>query len=115
MATKERIKTRCPLCRSKYMVPTTLVGHRARCAKCKATFRVAEHNGHPTEDDIVRWLNEGMDEYELANRPRIISGGSPSDSSSETGDDKRPESASTPRLNSNRFAAGLDTAPHPQH
>ena len=54
MATKERIKTRCPICRSKYMVPTTLVGHRARCAKCKATFRVAEHNHHPTEDAIVR-------------------------------------------------------------
>ena len=115
MATMARIKTRCPICRSKYRVPKALIGHRARCARCKTTFRVAEYNHHPSEDDILRWLNEDMEEYEFANRPRIISGDSTSTSPFKTSDDQRPKFASTPTVGSNRSVAGVETAPHPQH
>ena len=71
------VKTRCPACSSKYRVPPRNVGHRARCAKCKTTFRVVEieESRRPTEEDVLRWLNEGMGEDELAPRPRVISGG----------------------------------------
>jgi hypothetical protein len=69
-----KIWTRCPACRSKYLVILEAVGHHARCKNCQARFRVEEYNSHPTEDDILRWLSEGMEEYELSQRPRIISG-----------------------------------------
>ena len=115
MATTERIKTRCPICRSKYTVPKALIGHRARCARCKTTFRVAEHNHHPTEDDILRWLNEDMEEYEFANRPRIIRADSTSTPSTRTSDDQRPGPTSTPTMSSNHLAASIETAPHPHY
>ena len=69
-----KIWTRCPACRSMYLVILEAVGHHARCKNCQARFRVEEYNPHPTEDDILRWLSEGMEEYELHQRPRIISG-----------------------------------------
>ena len=69
-----KIWTRCPACRSQYLVIHEAVGHHARCKHCQARFRVEEYNPHPTEDDILRWLSEGMDEYESHRRPRIISG-----------------------------------------
>jgi len=115
MATTERIKTRCPICRSKYMVPKALIGHRARCTRCKTTFRVAEHNHHPTEDDILRWLNEDMEEYEFAKQPRIIRADSSPPPSTQTGDDPRPGPTSSPNMSANHLAAGVQTAPHPQH
>ena len=72
--TSNKIWTRCPACRSKYLVTLEAVGHHARCKQCQARFRVEEYNSHPTEDDILRWLSEGMEEYELSQRPQIISG-----------------------------------------
>lgn len=81
-----KIETRCPACDAKYRVPASGVGRQARCVRCRTTFRVVDH-GHkpaypdgrrpPTEDDILRWLNEGSDEDRPTPRPRIISGGDP--------------------------------------
>ena len=96
-----KVKTRCPLCAAQYDVRTSAVGHRARCAKCNAVFRVAPlqstqanetgppNHTHqatindrpqneppkrfPTEEDVLRWLNEADNEDEVAVRPRIIS------------------------------------------
>ncbi len=87
MSGKATIKTRCPVCNAKYRVSARSIGHRARCVKCNTTFRVAEveknrppteveKNRPPTEEDILKWLNEGVDEDHLANRPRVVSGGS---------------------------------------
>jgi len=81
MSANGTIKTRCPVCRAKYRVSTDAVGHRAHCNKCDTTFRVEKlitrnkHNPYiPTEEDIVKWLNEGEDKTDLAVRPRIIDG-----------------------------------------
>jgi hypothetical protein len=73
-ATPNKIWTRCPACRCKYLVAVEAVGHHARCRKCQTRFRVEEYNPHPTEEDILRWLNEGAEEEEVSPRPRIISG-----------------------------------------
>ncbi len=69
-----KIWTRCPRCRSKYSVAPKAVGHHARCRKCNTPFLVVEYNPHPSEDDILRWLNEVPDEPELSAYPRVISG-----------------------------------------
>jgi len=69
-----KIWTRCPVCRSKYQVGAEAAGHHARCKKCNTRFRVQEYSTHPTEDDILRWLNEGSEESETIPHPRIISG-----------------------------------------
>jgi hypothetical protein len=67
-----KIRTHCPACRSKYSVPKAFVGHHARCAKCQSRFIVKAQNSHPTEDDILRWLNENVEEGEHAYAPRIV-------------------------------------------
>ena len=81
-----KIETRCPACDARYRVPASSIGHRARCARCGTSFRVAQIASQrrpvdlrhpPTEDDILSWLNEGSDEEFLAPRPRIISGSDP--------------------------------------
>lgn len=81
-----KIETRCPACGAKYRVPAASEGHHARCPKCRMKFLVAEVERKqglvdrpypPTEDDILRWLNEGSDDEFLAARPRIISGKDP--------------------------------------
>ncbi|HOW70697.1 MAG TPA: hypothetical protein PKY77_08855 [Phycisphaerae bacterium] len=77
MLNKTTITTRCPTCRGTYTVPPTAVGHRATCSKCKSVFRVSEYNPHPTEDDILRWLNEGMEEYEFSRDDRMDEGSAP--------------------------------------
>jgi hypothetical protein len=41
MSAQEKVKIRCPACHGAYHVPQTLVGHRARCPKCKTVFRVS--------------------------------------------------------------------------
>lgn len=74
MLHKATIKTRCPTCRGTYTVPAKAAGHRATCSKCKSVFRVAEYNPHPTEDDILRWLNEGMEEYGFNREDRLDEG-----------------------------------------
>ena|SRR5687767_3048068 len=59
------VKTKCPLCEKKYNVPASSVGHRARCSACNGVFRVAQRStGHPSEDDILRWLSEATEETE---------------------------------------------------
>jgi len=100
------IRTRCPVCRSKYMVPHKLVGHHARCSKCKATFLVAEDHRYPTEDDILRWLNEGMEEYEIINHPRIIKGGTSPNVPTKVGDLDPSGAASTSSLDVHSQHAG---------
>ena len=69
MSAEAIIKTRCPICSAKYRVPSTAVGHRARCVQCKATFRVSQVKSSrlcpPTEDDILAWLSEGRDDDHL--------------------------------------------------
>ena len=72
--TPNKIWTRCTACRSKYLVIFTAIGHHARCKKCGTSFRVEEHNPHPTEDDILRWLNEATEENDVPARPRVITG-----------------------------------------
>jgi predicted Zn finger-like uncharacterized protein len=87
-----KIDTRCPACDARYRVPSTSLGHHARCGKCRTSFRVSQAHpaGHnstrhrsPTEDDILRWLNEGTDEEYIAARPRVIG-------SEEAGTQPRP-------------------------
>lgn len=82
-----KIETRCPACGTRYRVPASGIGHRARCAGCGGSFRVApaafqprpgDFRHPPTEDDILRWLNEGLDEDYQAARPKVISGSDPS-------------------------------------
>jgi predicted Zn finger-like uncharacterized protein len=85
MSSQDRkIDTRCPACDTRYRVPSSSLGHRARCVKCRAAVRVsqdhrADHNSSrhhsPTEEDILKWLNEGADEEFIAPRPRIVGGG----------------------------------------
>jgi hypothetical protein len=74
-----KVKTSCPVCQATYKVPAESVGHKARCSQCQAKFRVtappAERKGPPTEDDILDWLNEGMEEaeqkqYQRGGQPR---------------------------------------------
>jgi predicted Zn finger-like uncharacterized protein len=81
-----KIETRCPACQARYRVPASSVGHHARCSRCRNSFlvnqaapkRAPSGPGHPpTEDDILGWLNEGVDDEFLAPRPRIISGSDP--------------------------------------
>lgn len=71
MPAKATITTRCPTCHARYQVPLQAVNHRANCPKCHTIFRVTEYVQHPTEDDILRWLNEGMEEYEFPFRRQI--------------------------------------------
>ena len=77
MSGEGTIKTRCPACHTSYRVPPSSIGHRARCAKCHEMFRVADTTQRhwPSEDDIVNWLNEGLDEESLASRPRVLAAG----------------------------------------
>ncbi|NLX20837.1 MAG: hypothetical protein GXY55_04080 [Phycisphaerae bacterium] len=75
MAAEVRINTRCVHCRTKYVVSGEALGQVARCARCGRSFRVAPYQpktSPPTEDDILRWLNEGLEEYEFATRPRVV-------------------------------------------
>jgi len=67
-----KVRTRCPACRSMYTVPAAFVGHHARCTKCRARFVVNEYNPHPTEEDILRWLNESNDDNEFSHSPRVV-------------------------------------------
>lgn len=70
-----KIKTRCPQCRAKYRVPVRSLGHRARCVKCNTVFRVRAEVAAkpvPSEDDILRWLNEDNDDEFLGARPRLV-------------------------------------------
>ncbi|HSW44918.1 MAG TPA: hypothetical protein VLM89_05055 [Phycisphaerae bacterium] len=78
-ATPVKIWTRCPVCRSRYQVIPEAIGNIARCKRCQARFRVEEHNPHPTEDDILRWLNEATEQEDANPHPKVISGrmGSP--------------------------------------
>ena len=69
-----KIWTQCPVCRAKYTVLLVAVGHHARCKNCSTRFRVEEHNPHPTEEDILRWLNETGEDNEREPYPRIITG-----------------------------------------
>jgi predicted Zn finger-like uncharacterized protein len=83
-----KIETRCPSCHAKYRVPAASAGHHARCVKCQTKFRVpevaqtqapADWPHPPTEDDILKWLNEGSDDEFLAPRPRVISDREPAE------------------------------------
>jgi hypothetical protein len=85
MSTKAQIKTRCPVCGKVYKVPVSAGGHRAKCGECDTVFRVPTQKpelaknpvasssppGHPTEDDILNWLNEGLDEDDRPVRPQM--------------------------------------------
>ncbi len=75
MAAEVKIKTRCTHCRTKYLVPSEALGQAARCARCGRSFRVAHYQPQaspPTEDDILRWLSEGMEEYGFASQSRYM-------------------------------------------
>lgn len=71
MSAAVNIKTQCPTCWAKYKVNARAFGRRARCPKCQSAFRVGEKIRPPTEDDILRWLYEGMEEDDLPVRPRM--------------------------------------------
>lgn len=66
MATGTKIKTQCPACQAKYKVPAEGIGKRVQCPACRVEFRVQEYLSSPrrlpTEEDILSWLNEGMEE-----------------------------------------------------
>lgn len=80
MSADEKIRTRCPVCRTPYQVPNRSLGHRARCPKCDSVFRVVvqglgkpgtgAHPKKPTEDDILGWLMEGDETDDLPPEPR---------------------------------------------
>ncbi len=85
MSVKTTIQTKCPVCEKKYEVPATAVGHRARCAKCQSVFRVSEPlQRHPTEDDIMRWLNEAGEEMEKTAHPVVAADLGPSAEAAKT-------------------------------
>jgi predicted Zn finger-like uncharacterized protein len=73
MATEMKIKARCPKCSASYKVPSKAVGRQVKCLKCRSSFRVRETSSQlhpPTEDDILRWLNDALAEDErLDTRP----------------------------------------------
>lgn len=80
MSAQVKIKAKCPLCEAVYKVPRQSLGHRARCVKCKAVFRVKEiptyqarYHHPPTEDDILSWLTEDLERDDMPVRPRVIS------------------------------------------
>jgi len=77
MSAAMKIKTQCPVCKARFRVPARAVRHRARCSKCGAVFRVVEVKRPrvPTEEDIVQWLNEDLEEGDAPVSPRILSGG----------------------------------------
>lgn len=54
----EQVVIRCPSCAQKYRVAPTVVGHRARCAKCRSSFVVGNQTTFD-EDLIVAWISEG--------------------------------------------------------
>lgn len=84
MSATETIKVRCPGCRAKYLISAETSGRKLRCKKCNQVFRISSSKsadssgshsgmnskapeteiraGFPTEDDICRWLMEGLDE-----------------------------------------------------
>jgi predicted Zn finger-like uncharacterized protein len=78
MPANAKIKTACPVCGAKYKVAESKVGHAARCSRCKTKFRVIEythrHKHRPTEEDILKWLNEGTEEpdYLIAPTPSCV-------------------------------------------
>ena len=63
MAADAKIRTTCPLCDSHYHVAAEKIGQKARCTRCHGTFQIVERIKHPTEEDILRWINEGMEDY----------------------------------------------------
>jgi len=97
MLNKTTIMTRCPTCRGTYTVPAAAAGHRATCAKCKSVFRVTEYNPHPTEDDIIRWLNEGMEEYEFDREDRMHEGLAPEHADEPVDEPAKQDAPSIPR------------------
>lgn len=75
MATPQKVRTFCPHCRARYEVPAVSVGHTARCVRCKQPFDITVNTpkpSPPTEEEILRWLNEGMEDYDV---PKPPSGG----------------------------------------
>jgi predicted Zn finger-like uncharacterized protein len=68
MATDTKIKTRCPNCSASYKVPAKAAGRQVKCIRCQTSFRVRELSTSkyypPTEDDILRWLNEALERDE---------------------------------------------------
>jgi hypothetical protein len=65
------IQTHCPACEKSYSLPQTSAGHRARCAACQTVFTVEERFRFPTEDDILRWLNEA-EEPDILPQPQPV-------------------------------------------
>ena len=65
------IQTQCPACQKSYSLPATASGQRARCAACGSVFTVEERFRLPTEDDILRWLNEA-EEPDVVPPPRVV-------------------------------------------
>jgi len=91
MSATGTLKIACPGCRAKYRISSEFIGKKLRCKKCQQAFRVKGPGATPapqgpqtrassqeqpkifhppTEDDIYRWLMEGMDE-DVPARPRI--------------------------------------------
>jgi len=106
--TSLNIRTRCPICRAKYTVPKKSVGHHARCLKCKTRFVVQEYNHHPTEEDILRWLNEDPKENENVHSPRIITRLPNRDLTTTSAKSSKP-SPSANRLGNNEMMESLAT------
>jgi hypothetical protein len=71
MSLQKSVNTQCPVCKHAYRVKPKVVGHRARCSKCDAVFRVAAGFNPPTEEDILRWLSEADNRDEVV-RPRVV-------------------------------------------
>lgn len=72
MASQADILIHCPHCQARYRLPVSSAGHRARCARCRQTFRIEAQPPRfqpPTEDDILRWLCEGTEDYDFPRRP----------------------------------------------
>lgn len=112
MSATNTIKVRCPGCRAKYRIAAGAAGKKLRCSKCSQVFRISspaspaaakpdvvewKHPpGIPTEDDICRWLMEGIDE-DIPARPRIANVPQSSPVSRERHPNRKPSSVSVAR------------------
>ncbi len=77
----------------------------------------AGRNGHgsptptpPTEDDIIRWLNEGAETAEIPARPRMASATPPAKREAAKPDAVNPEEKPAPKLDAARIKPKVD--PH---
>jgi len=82
----DTILIECPTCGSRYRAPRTVVGRRARCAKCQTKFLIRAEDD-PDKLDVLGWLSGGAPVRSQTSNPGASStfmGITPADTHSET-------------------------------